>query len=87
MLLQNSIDYSKGNTFFIVDNEKKKEEYKKILDYLSIRYIEVNNISSLIDIIYNKNIKYIYIIEKAFFDSDIADIRNLENKLSTHIKK
>ena len=82
ILLKNNND----KYLFIVDNEKRKEEYKKIFNFLNIFYIEVNNFSSLIDLIYNRN-KLIYIIEKSFFESDINNLREIENRKSIHIKK
>ncbi|MEA3387167.1 MAG: hypothetical protein U9Q66_02000 [Patescibacteria group bacterium] len=69
-----------------MDNSKKKDEYINIFEYLKIKYININNISALIDFIYNEN-ESIYIVEKELFNSVTYDIRNLENKLSINFIK
>ncbi|MDD2871490.1 MAG: CarD family transcriptional regulator [Candidatus Gracilibacteria bacterium] len=75
LLLSDQLNTS--DTFLmVVENEKLLNTYLKISEYLKIEMFNLDNLSDLVDFLYNKTGKYV--VTKDFFNLNIDNFKQLE---------
>ncbi len=72
-------------SIMVVQNEKDIQSYLKISLFLGIKMSKLNNISELVDLIYNKI--WNYIVSTDFFEIQIPNTNHLEKKFIITLKK
>lgn len=76
-LLLLSDQLNSSDTFLmVVENEKLLNTYLKISEYLKIEMFNLDNLSDLVDFLYNKTWKYV--VTKDFFNLNIDNFKQLE---------
>lgn len=85
LILLNNVLKKEEWVLIVVENEKNLDSYLKISEYLSIKITELDNLSSLVNLIYN-NI-WTYITTDDLFNININNFKSIEYKDILKIEK